>query len=188
MINLKKGQKIDLTKETTLKALKVGLGWDINKYDGGNDFDLDGIVTMTKDDECGDDDDMIYFNNIKDRNGSVVHSGDNLTGEGDGDDETITVSLDKVPADIEKLNFHIVIYEADSRGQNFGQVGNAYARVLNEENGEELCRYDLSEDHSTATRMLLATLYRHNGEWKFQAVGQGQSGGLNEITQEVGLK
>ena len=172
-IMLKKGQKIDLTKgNKSLKKILVGLGWDTNKYDGGYDFDLDAAAFC-----CGDDD--------------KVHEdldfGDNLTGEGEGDDEQILVDLSLIPSRITKINFTVTIHEADERGQNFGQVSNAYVRVVNQENDEELLRYDLGEDFSVETAIVVAQLYKYNGEWKFNAIGSGFSGGLAALCKNFGL-
>lgn len=189
-IMLKKGQKIDLTKgNKSLKKILVGLGWDTNKYDGGYDFDLDAAAFC-----CGDDDkvhedlDFIFYNNLKHETGAIEHLGDNLTGEGEGDDEQILVDLSLIPSRITKINFTVTIHEADERGQNFGQVSNAYVRVVNEETGEELIRYDLGEDFSIETAIVVAELYRHNGEWKFNAIGNGFSGGLAALCQNFGLQ
>ncbi|MFQ7001131.1 MAG: TerD family protein [Clostridium sp.] len=188
-IMLKKGQKIDLTKgNKSLKKILVGLGWDTNKYDGGYDFDLDAAAFC-----CGDDDkvhedlDFIFYNNLKHETGAIEHLGDNLTGEGDGDDEQILVDLSLIPSRITKINFTVTIHEADERGQNFGQVSNAYVRVVNQENDEELLRYDLGEDFSVETAIVVAQLYKYNGEWKFNAIGSGFSGGLAALCRNFGL-
>ncbi|MDY4078673.1 MAG: TerD family protein [Clostridium sp.] len=188
-IMLKKGQKIDLTKgNKSLKKLLVGLGWDTNKYDGGYDFDLDAAAFC-----CGDDDkvhedlDFIFYNNLKHESGGIEHLGDNLTGEGEGDDEQIVIDLSLLPARITKINFTVTIHEADERGQNFGQVSNAYVRVVNQENDEELIRYDLGEDFSVETAIVVAQLYKHNGEWKFNAIGSGFAGGLAALCRNFGL-
>ena len=183
-IMLKKGQKIDLTKgNKSLKKILVGLGWDTNKYDGGYDFDLDAAAFC-----CGDDDkvhedlDFIFYNNLKHETGAIEHLGDNLTGEGEGDDEQILVDLSLIPSRITKINFTVTIHEADERGQNFGQVSNAY-----QENDEELLRYDLGEDFSVETAIVVAQLYKYNGEWKFNAIGSGFSGGLAALCKNFGL-
>ena len=188
-IMLKKGQKIDLTKgNKSLKKILVGLGWDTNKYDGGYDFDLDAAAFC-----CGDDDkvhedlDFIFYNNLKHETGAIEHLGDNLTGEGDGDDEQILVDLSLIPSRITKINFTVTIHEADERGQNFGQVSNAYVRVVNQENDEELLRYDLGEDFSVETAIVVAQLYKYNGEWRFNAIGSGFSGGLAALCRNFGL-
>ena len=188
-IMLKKGQKIDLTKgNKSLKKILVGLGWDTNKYDGGYDFDLDAAAFC-----CGDDDkvhedlDFIFYNNLKHESGAIEHLGDNLTGEGEGDDEQIVIDWSLIPARITKINFTVTIHEADERGQNFGQVSNAYVRVVNQENDEELIRYDLGEDFSVETAIVVAQLYKHNGEWKFNAIGSGFAGGLAALCRNFGL-
>jgi len=188
-IMLKKGRKIDLTKgNKSLKKILVGLGWDTNKYDGGYDFDLDAAAFC-----CGDDDkvhedlDFIFYNNLKHESGAIEHLGDNLTGEGEGDDEQIVIDLSLLPARITKINFTVTIHEADERGQNFGQVSNAYVRVVNQENDEELLRYDLGEDFSVETAIVVAQLYKHNGEWKFNAIGSGFAGGLAALCRNFGL-
>ena len=188
-IMLKKGQKIDLTKgNKSLKKILVGLGWDTNKYDGGYDFDLDAAAFC-----CGDDDkvhedlDFIFYNNLKHETGAIEHLGDNLTGEGEGDDEQILVDLSLIPSRITRINFTVTIHEADERGQNFGQVSNAYVRVVNQENDEELLRYDLGEDFSVETAIVVAQLYKQNGEWKFNAIGSGFAGGLAALCRNFGL-
>ncbi len=188
-INLQKGQKIDLTKSNPgLSKVIVGLGWDVNKYDGGQDFDLDASAfLLNAQGKASSDKDFIYFNNLQGGNGSVVHTGDNLTGVGDGDDEQIKVDLKSVPAEIEKVSFAITIYDAETRRQNFGQVSNAYVRILKEASGEELIRYDLGEDFSVETAIIVGELYRNSGEWKFNAVGSGYQNGLAGLVKDVGL-
>lgn len=188
-INLSKGQKIDLTKTNPgLKSVMAGLGWDTNKYDGGADFDLDASVFMTgAGGKVLKDSNFVFYNNPKDEAESVIYGGDNRTGAGDGDDETVTINLDKVPADVEKISFTVTIHEADARGQNFGQVSNAYIRIVNAETNEELLHFDLGEDYSVETAVVVAELYRHNGEWKFAAVGSGFSGGLAALCRNFGL-
>ena len=188
-INLSKGQKVDLTKTNPgLKQIVCGLGWDVNRYDGGYDFDLDASVFMTNaQGKVQSEGDMIYYNNKKHSSGSVEHLGDNRTGAGDGDDEQIVIDLSKVPANIEKIDFTVTIYEADVRHQNFGQVENAYIRIVNKDTNEELIRYDLTEDYSVETAVVIGELYRHNGEWKFNAIGSGFSGGLAALTRNYGL-
>lgn len=188
-ISLQKGQKIDLTKTNPgLSNVIVGLGWDINKYDGGSDFDLDTAAFML--DASGkapSDSSFIFYGNLKSECGSVNHMGDNLTGEGDGDDEQIKISLSSVPANIEKIAFTVTIYDHETRQQNFGQVSNAYIRILDESTGVELIRYDLCEDFSIETALVVGELYRNNGEWKFCAVGSGFGGGLAALCANYGL-
>lgn len=188
-INLQKGQKVDLTKGNPgLSKLIVGLGWDTNKYDGGADFDLDAAAFLLGDNgKVPSDSDFIFYSNLQHSSGAVVHTGDNLTGEGDGDDEVIKVDLSKVPASISKIDFTVTIYDAESRGQNFGQVSNAYIRVVDETNGTELIRYDLGEDFSIETAVVVGEMYRNNGEWKFNAIGSGFSGGLAALCRNFGV-
>lgn len=188
-INLKKGQKIDLTKTNPgLTKIMVGLGWDTNKYDGGSDFDLDASAFLIgADGKAASDADFIFYSNKEHASKSVVHMGDNLTGEGDGDDEQIMVDLSLVPASVDKIDFTVTIYDAETRNQNFGQVSNAFIRIVNSATNEELIRYDLSEDFSIETAVVVGELYRNNGEWKFNAIGSGFSGGLAALCRNYGL-
>ncbi|OQY58373.1 MAG: chemical-damaging agent resistance protein C [Desulfobacteraceae bacterium 4572_88] len=188
-VSLKKGQKVDLTKTNPgLTNVLVGLGWDTNKYDGGHDFDLDAAAFMTKEDgKVASDNDFIFYNNNKDAADSVMHLGDNLTGEGEGDDEQIKIALDKVPPQTQKIAFTVTIHDAEARSQNFGQVSNAFIRIVNEATGEELMRYDLSEDYSVETALVVAELYRHGAEWKFNAIGSGFQGGLAALCNSFGI-
>ncbi len=187
-VSLSKGGNVSLSKEAPgLASVNVGLGWDARVTDG-SDFDLDASVFI-----CGEngkvrsDADFIFYNNKTGAAGAVEHLGDNRTGAGDGDDESIKVDLAKLPADVKKLVFAVTIHDADSRAQNFGQVGNAFIRVLNAAGGAELARYDLSEDYSTETALIFGELYRHNDEWKFKAVGAGFSGGLGPLAASHGV-
>ncbi|GAA3662888.1 TerD family protein [Asaccharospora irregularis] len=188
-ITLAKGQKVSLTKGNPgLKNILIGLGWDTNKYDGGFDFDLDTAAFLT--DENGkvtNDLDFVFYNNLKHSSGSVEHLGDNRTGEGDGDDEQILVDLSKIPSNINKVAFTVTIHEALERRQNFGQVSNSYIRVLNKDTNEELIKYELGEDFSIETAVVVAEIYRHNGEWKFNALGSGFEGGLEALCRNYGL-
>lgn len=189
-ISLAKGQKVDLTKTNPgLSKVVVGLGWDTNKYDGGGEFDLDASVfLLNADGKCASEADFIFYNQSEGAGGAVVHSGDNRTGEGQGDDESVNIDLSQVPASIEKISFVITIHDAEARNQNFGQVSNAFVRVLKEDNeGEELIRYDLGEDFSIETAIVVGNLYRHGGEWKFAAIGSGYQGGLAKIATDYGL-
>ena len=188
-VSLTKGQKVDLTKgNPNLKKVLVGLGWDTNKYDGGYDFDLDAAAFLLGENgKVQSDLDFIFYNNLKGGNGSVEHMGDNLTGEGEGDDEQIKVELAKVPANIHKIAFTVTIHEADQRGQNFGQVSNAFIRIVNDETGQELIRYDLGEDFSIETAVVVGELYRHGAEWKFNAIGSGFKGGLYALCKNFGV-
>ena len=188
-ISLVKGQKIDLTKgNPSLKKVVIGLGWDTNKYAGGYDFDLDTSVFLVgSNGKTNHDEDFIFYNNLESRNKAVIHTGDNRTGEGEGDDEQIILEFDKMPQDIDKMAVTVTIYEAMERGQNFGQVSNAYVRVLDEATGTELIRYDLGEDFSIETAIVVCEIYRHGGEWKFSAVGSGFQGGLAALCKNYGL-
>ncbi|WP_042355343.1 TerD family protein [Bacillus rubiinfantis] len=189
-ISLSKGQKVDLTKTNPgLTKVVVGLGWDTNKYDGGHDFDLDSSVFLLGENgKVTTETDFVFYNNPQGANGAVVHTGDNRTGEGDGDDEQVKINLSTIPANIHRVAFTITIHDADSRSQNFGQVSNSYARIFNEETGEELIRYDLGEDFSIETAIVVGELYRHNGEWKFSAIGSGYQGGLAALATDFGLQ
>jgi tellurium resistance protein TerD len=188
-VSLSKGQKVDLTKTNPgLTNVVVGLGWDTNKYDGGNDFDLDSSVFLLGENgKVTNESDFVFYNNPQGANGAVVHTGDNRTGAGDGDDEQVKINLTTVPANVQRIAFTITIHEADSRNQNFGQVSNSYARIFNEATGEELIRYDLGEDFSIETAIVVGELYRHNGEWKFSAIGSGYQGGLAALATDFGL-
>ena len=188
-ISLSKGQKVDLTKGNPgLTNVLIGLGWDTNKYDGGFDFDLDAAAFLTfESGKVRSDNDFIFYNNLKDSTGSITHLGDNLTDEGEGDDEQIRINLKSVPADIAKIAFTVTIHDAENRAQNFGQVSNAFIRVVNEGTNEELIRYDLSEDFSIETAIIVGELYRHQDDWKFSAVGSGFQGGLKALCQNFGV-
>ena len=189
-VSLTKGGNVSLTKQAGpagLTAVTVGLGWDV-RTTTGTDFDLDasaiGVKTNGK---VVSDKHFVYFNNLTSPDGSIEHTGDNLTGAGEGDDEQIKVNLAAVPAEVDKIVFPVSIYDADSRSQSFGQVRNAYIRVVNQSDQSELARYDLSEDASTETAMVFGELYRNGAEWKFRAVGQGYSTGLRGIAQDYGV-
>lgn len=188
-INLSKGQKISLSKEAPgLTHIMVGLGWDINRYDGNADFDLDASAFLTgANGKCTCSGDFVFYNNLEHPSGAVKHMGDNRTGDGEGDDEQIFVDLSKIPANIERIAVTVTIFDAEKRRQNFGQVSNAYCRMVNDDTGEEIIRYDLGEDFSIETAMVVGELYRHNGEWKFNAIGSGFSGGLAALCQNYGL-
>lgn len=188
-VSLKKGQKVDLTKTNPgLKEVLIGLGWDVNRYDGGKDFDLDAAAFMLgSSGKVPSDGEFIFYGNLKHSTGSVEHLGDNLTGAGEGDDEEIKINLAQVPADIAKIDFTVTIYEAEQRNQNFGQVENAFIRVMDASNGKELIRYDLAEDFSIETAVVVGELYRHNGEWKFNAIGSGFEGGLAALGRNFGV-
>lgn len=188
-INLSKGQKVSLTKGNPgLKQIMVGLGWDVNAFDSGADFDLDAAVFMVGDNgKCPTEKEFIFYGNLEHVSESVKHMGDNLTGDGDGDDEQILIDLTKIPSNITKVAFTVTIYDADARRQNFGQVSNSFIRIVNETNGEELIRYDLGEDFSIETAVVVGELYRYNGEWKFNAIGSGFQGGLAALCGHYGI-
>lgn len=187
-VSLSKGGNVSLTKEAPgLTAVTVGLGWDARSTTG-TDFDLDASAIMAGvSGKVLSDGHFVFFNNLKSVDGSVEHTGDNLTGEGDGDDEQITVNLAAVPPEVDKIVFPVSIYDAAARSQSFGQVRNAFIRVINQAGGTEIARYDLSEDASTETAMVFGELYRNGAEWKFRAVGQGYAEGLVGIARDFGV-
>jgi tellurium resistance protein TerD len=187
-VSLSKGGNVSLTKEAPgLTAVAVALGWDACTTTGA-DFDLDAsALLLGAGGKVLSDQHFVFFNNLASPDGSVQHTGDNLTGEGDGDDEVIKVDLAAVPAPVEKIVFPVSIYDAEPRQQSFGQVRNAYIRVVNEADQREIARYDLTEDASTETAMIFGELYRHSGEWKFRAIGQGYASGLRGIAQDFGV-
>ena len=187
-VSLSKGGNVSLSKEAPgLKNIIIGLGWDTRATDGAA-FDLDAsCFLLAETGKVRSDADFIFYNNKTDAASSVEHQGDNLTGQGEGDDEQVKVKLDTVPADIAKLSVAVTIHEADSRGQNFGMVSNAFMRVINGDTNEEIARYDLSEDASTETAMIFGEVYRNSGEWKFKAIGQGYAGGLGPLARNFGV-
>ena len=187
-VTLSKGQNVSLSKtDPLLKHILIGLGWDARSSDG-QDFDLDASVFMTADNgKVPSDDYFVFYNQLKSPCGSVQHTGDNLTGDGDGDDESVIVELEKVPANIKSLFVTVTIHDAETRRQNFGQVSNAFVRLVNHETGQEVLRFDLSEDYSTETAMVFGEVYRHNGDWKFRAIGQGYAGGLLALCNQDGV-
>ena len=189
VISLQKGQKIDLTKGNAgLKKIFVALGWDTNRYDGGYDFDLDASAFLCLENgKVSSDADFVFYSNLSHASGSVVHTGDNLTGTGDGDDEVINVDLSLVPANVARIAFTVTIHDAEPRSQNFGMVSNAYIRVVNDDNKEELIRYDLGEDYSIETAIVVGELYRQGAEWRFNAIGSGFSGGLRALCLNFGV-
>ena len=189
-INLSKGQKVSLTKGNPgLKNIMVGLGWDVNAFDTGADFDLDAAAFMLgSSGRCPTDKEFIFYGNLEHTTGAVKHMGDNLTGEGEGDDEPIEVKLTDVPANVERIAFTVTIYEAEARRQNFGQVSNAYIRIVDADTNQELIRYDLGEDFSIETAVVVGELYKHNGEWKFNAIGSGFQGGLAALCGHYGIE
>jgi len=187
-VSLTKGGNLSLTKQApNLRSVHVGLGWD-ERSTSGAAFDLDASALMLNaSGRIISDSHFVFFNNLASPDGSVKHNGDNLTGAGEGDDESIVVELTSVSSHCEKIVFPVSIYEAEQRGQSFGQVRNAFIRVVDQDGGAELTRYDLSEDASTETAMIFGELYRHSGEWKFRAVGQGYVSGLRGIAQDFGV-
>lgn len=187
-VNLSKGGNVSLSKEEPgLKKILIGLGWDIRETDGDS-FDLDASLFMvTSTGKVRNDNDFIFYNNLKSADGSIEHTGDNRTGVGEGDDEAIKVDLPKVPADVDKLIVGVTIHEADIKKQNFGMIQSAFIRIVNQENNREIVRFDLSEDTSTETAMLFGEVYRHNSGWKFRAIGQGFKGGLASMARSYGV-
>jgi tellurium resistance protein TerD len=187
-VTLKKGGNVSLSKEAPgLSKVTVGLGWDPRVTDG-TDFDLDASVFVCGEDgKVLSDQHFVFYNNAKSPDGSVEHTGDNRSGEGEGDDEQVKITLTAVPADVKKLVFAVTIHEAGSRSQNFGQVANAFMRVINQDGEKELARYDLSEDYSVETAMIFGEVYRHGDEWKFKAIGAGFEGGLGPLAKSHGV-
>lgn len=188
-VSLTKGSKVSLEKMAPgLSRFTVGLGWDVNKYDGGQDFDLDASAFMTgADGKVLNEDGFIFYGHDKDAAGSVLYGGDNRTGAGDGDDETINVDLSKVPANIDKITFTVTIYDAEARGQCFGSVENSYIRFVNPDTNEELFKFEMGEELSSETAVVAGEIYKHGSEWKFNPVGQGFNGGLAALCQNFGI-
>jgi tellurium resistance protein TerD len=187
-VALTKGGNVSLSKSApNLTAIMVGLGWDARSTTGA-DFDLDAsALLLGASGRVLSDNHFVFFNNLRSPDGSVEHTGDNLTGEGEGDDESILVNLAMVPTDVDRIVFPVSIYDAETRGQSFGQVSNAFIRIVNQADNNELARYDLSEDASSETAMIFGEVYRRNGEWKFRAVGQGYASGLRGIAVDFGV-
>ena len=188
-ISLNKGGNLSLSKtDPTLVRILIGLGWDERATDGAS-FDLDASAfLLTASGRVRGDHDFIFYNQLKSQDGSVEHTGDNRSGQGDGDDESLLVDLSKVSPEVEKIAITVTIHDAQSRSQNFGQIANAFIRVVNQDSGIEIVRFDLAEDYSTETAMVFGEVYRHNGEWKFRAVGQGYAGGLAAMCQQYGIQ
>ena len=188
-ISLQKGGNVSLSKEApSMSKMIIGLGWDVRATDGA-DFDLDGSAFLLNESgKVRSDADFIFYNQSKSADGSVEHTGDNRTGEGDGDDEQIIIDLGKVPADVQKIAISVTIHDAEARGQNFGMVSSAFIRCVNADGNSEIARFDLSEDASVETAMIFGEVYRHNGEWKFKAIGQGFKGGLEPLAKNYGVK
>ena len=189
-VNLKKGQKVSLTKDNPgLKNVLVGLGWDVNQFDTGGQFDLDASAfLLAENGKVSKQEDFVFYSNPNHPSGGVNYMGDNRTGEGEGDDEQIKIDLSKIPQNIAKIAFTATIYEAEERNQNFGQVNNAYIRICDESNGQELMRYDLGEDFSIETGVIFGELYKHGTEWKFNAIGSGYQGGLAALCANYGVE
>lgn len=189
-ISLTKGQKVNLTKDNPgLSKVVVGLGWDVNAFDTGGDFDLDTAAFLLADTgKVSRQEDFVFFGNLTHPSGSVQHLGDNRTGEGEGDDEQIKIDLSLVPENITKIAFTVTIYEAEQRRQNFGQVNNAFIRIYDERTGAELLRYDLGEDFSIETAAVFGELYKNGNEWKFNAIGSGYQGGLAALCANYGVE
>ena len=187
-VSLSKGGNVSLSKAApSMKNVLIGLGWEARATDG-QDFDLDASAfLLTESGKVRGDADFIFYNNLKSTDGSVEHTGDNRTGAGDGDDEALKISLDKVPSEVQKIAFTVTIHDAEARKQNFGMVSGAFIRLVNNDNDIEVARYALTEDASTETAMVFGELYRHNGEWKFRAVGQGYAGGLKAMCGQYGI-
>ncbi|MGV6809698.1 MAG: TerD family protein [bacterium] len=187
-LSLQKGGNLSLSKtDPSLDNVLVGLGWDERSTDGA-EFDLDASAfLLTASGKVRGDADFIFYNQLRSSDGAVEHTGDNRTGAGDGDDESVMVTLSKVSPDITKIAITVTIHDADTRHQNFGQVSNAFIRVVNNDTQVEVVRFDLAEDYSTETAMVFGELYRHNGDWKFRAVGQGYAGGLSAMCQQYGI-
>ncbi|KAI4448661.1 General stress protein 16U [Eubacterium plexicaudatum ASF492] len=188
-VSLQKGQKVSLTKGNPgLKNVVVGLGWDVNQFDTGGDFDLDAAAFLLTDTgKVSGQEDFVFYGNLNHPSGSVRHMGDNLTGAGDGDDEQIQIDLSKVPANITKIAFTVTIYEPEQRRQNFGQINNAFIRIYNADTGEEMLRYDLGEDFSIETAAVFGEVYKNGNEWKFNAIGSGYQGGLKALCAQYGV-
>ncbi len=188
-ISLNKGGNLSLSKaDPNLVRVLIGLGWDERATDGAA-FDLDASAfLLTANGKVRGDHDFIFYNQLKSQDGAVEHTGDNRSGQGDGDDETLLVNLSKVAPEVEKIAITVTIHDAKARGQNFGQIANAFIRVVNQDTNVEVVRFDLAEDYSTETAMVFGEVYRHNGEWKFKAVGQGYSGGLAAMCQQYGIQ
>ena len=189
-VSLQKGQKVSLTKGNPgLNNVVVGIGWDVNAFDTGGDFDLDSAAFLLGDNgKVTAQTDFVFFGNLNHPSGAVQHLGDNKTGVGDGDDEQIKLDLSKIPANVTKIAFTVTIYEAEARRQNFGQVSNAFVRIYNEASGEELLRYDLGEDFSIETAVVFGELYKNGDEWKFNAIGSGYQGGLAALCGNYGVE
>lgn len=188
-VSLNKGDKVALSKDNKVNKVSIGLGWDTAKYDNDGDFDLDASAfVINKNGMTRCDEDFIFYNNLKHPSGGIVHSGDNLTGTGNGDDEVIKVNLSKLPKYADKIVFCVTIHEAERRMQNFGMVENSYIRVIDDHNGKEILRYDLKEKFSDSTAIIAGEIYKDDSEWKFHAVGNGFNGGLLDLCEKFGIE
>jgi len=187
-VSLSKGGNVSLSKtDPALKRILIGLGWEARATDG-EDFDLDASAFMLADNgKTRNDDDFIFYSQLKSQCGSIEHTGDNRTGAGDGDDEALIIVLEKVPSQIQRIAITVTIHDYAARRQNFGQVSDAFMRIVNLDTDIEIARFDLSEDYSTETAMIFGEIYRHNNEWKFKAVGQGYAGGLEAMCGQYGI-
>lgn len=187
-VALRKGSRINLTKGTALKKAMIGLGWDTNRYHGRADFDLDLVIfECDKKYRCVDEKHMIFYHNLEDPEGAIEHSGDDRTGTGDGDDETAFIDFSKISPKVENIVIVVSIYEATKNNQNFGLVDNAFIRLVNAENDEEILRFDLGEEFSTQQSVVFAEIYKSGGEWKFRAVGEGYNNELDGICRKYGI-
>lgn len=188
-VSLKKGDKVALSKDSVVNKISVCLGWDTAKYDDDGDFDLDASAfVVTKVGLTRSDNDFVFYNNTNHPSGAVIHSGDDLTGSGDGDDEVIKVDLEKLPNYVNRVVFCVTIFEAERRMQNFGMVENSYIRIMNDTTGNEIMRYDLKEKFGNSTAIIAGEIYRDESKWKFHAVGEGRDGGLSELCKEFGVE
>lgn len=187
-VQLKKGGRVNLTKDTGLKEAMIGLGWDTNRYQGSASFDLDLVIfECDKNKRCVDDKHMVFYHKLEDPEKAVTHSGDNRTGAGDGDDETAFIKFGNIAENVENIVVAVSIYDAKANNQNFGLVDNAFIRMVNTETGEEILRYDLAEDFSIQTSVIFAEIYKVSGEWRFKAVGEGYAKELSELCSEYGV-
>lgn len=187
-VQLKKGGRVNLTKDMGLKRALIGLGWDTNRYQGRDEFDLDLVIfECDKNKKCVDEKHIIFYHNLVDPEQAIKHSGDNRTGAGDGDDESATINFDKIAPNVENIVIVVTIYDAVARRQNFGMVDNSYIRMINTETNQEVLRYDLGEEFSIQTSTVFAEVYKINGEWRFKAVGEGYAKELEALCREYGL-
>lgn len=188
-VQLRKGGRVNLTKDMGLKKALIGLGWDTNRYEGSAEFDLDLVIfECDQNKRCVDEGHMIFYRQLKDPEQAIKHSGDNRTGDGEGDDESAIIDLAKIAPNVANIIIAVTIYEAAARRQNFGLVDNAYIRMVNTETNQEVLRYDLGEEFSTQTSAIFAELYKMNNEWRFRAVGEGYEKELAALCHEYGIE